>query len=152
MASAEEPELRPDSVFAGRYRIRSLLGEGGRKRTYLADDAILPRRVALALVRPGAARTDPAGTRREVEALALTGTHDNIVTFHDWGNAEGAEYLVFDYLPGGTLREYLSKRLDRGKPLSAEEVMRLGRQLARALSPAPAGHNGSCQRPATGRN
>jgi hypothetical protein len=132
--STEEAVLKPDSVFAGRYRIRRVLGEGGRKRTYLADDAVFPRRVALSLIKPAAALADPEGTRREAEALARAGSNENIVTFHDSGTAEGTEYLVFDYLPGGTLREYLAKRAERDKPLSIEEVMRLGRRLARALS------------------
>jgi hypothetical protein len=132
--STEEAALEHDSVFAGRYRIRRVLGEGGRKRTYLADDTVFPRRVALSLIKPAAALADPEGTRREAEALARAGSNENIVTFHDSGTAEGTEYLVFDYLPGGTLREYLATRAERGKPLSIEEVMRLGRRLARALS------------------
>ena len=134
MDSTEEATLKPGSVFAGRYRIRHPLGEGERKRTYLADDTVFPRRVALSLIKPAAALADPEGTRREAEALARAGSNENIVTFHDSGTAEGIEYLVFDYLPGGTLREYLAKRAERDKPLSVEEVMRLGRRLARALS------------------
>jgi hypothetical protein len=134
MSSAEELDLQAGTVFAGRYRILRLLGEGDRKRTYLAEDAVVPRRVALALIRSRAARADPEGTRREAEALAKAGSHDSVVTFHDWGTVEGTEYLVFDYLVGGTLREYLAKRRERGKPLSAEDVMRLGRQLGRALA------------------
>lgn len=133
MGDAEEPALQPGSVFAGRYRILRLLGEGERKRTYLAEDSMVPRRVALALIKPKAADADPEGTRREAAALAQAGTHDSVVTFHDWGIVEGTEYMVFDYLAGGTLRETLAKRYARGKPLSAEEVMLLGRQLARAL-------------------
>jgi hypothetical protein len=31
-------ELRPGEVFAGRYEIQQRLGEGDRKRTYLARD------------------------------------------------------------------------------------------------------------------
>jgi hypothetical protein len=134
MDSTEESVLEAGAVFAGRYRIVRLLGEGERKRTYLAEDTVVPRRVAVALIRLTAAQADPEGTRREADALAQAGTHDNVVTFHDWGIVEGTEYLVFDYLSGGTLREYLTKRAKRAKPLSAEDVMRLGRQLARALA------------------
>ena len=65
------------------------------------------------------------------------GTHDNVVTFHDWGVVEGTEYLVFDYLPGRTLRELPTKRAERGKLLPAEDVMRLGRQVARAEVAGP---------------
>src|SRR5450755_2057190 len=134
VGDAEDPVLQPGSVFAGRYQIVRLLGEGERKQTYLAKDTLFPRQVALALIRPEAARLDPEGTQREADALARAGTHDNVVTFHDSGIVEGREYLVFDYLQGGTLREYLAKRDERGRPLSAEEVMQLGRQLARALA------------------
>jgi serine/threonine protein kinase len=56
-------------VFAGRYKIVELLGEGDRKRTYLASDLNLDRQVALALIKPEAAQSDPAGTKREVEVL-----------------------------------------------------------------------------------
>src|SRR5258708_37130911 len=100
--------MKSSSVFAGRYRIRCLLGEGDRKRTYLADDTVFPRRVAVSLIKPAAALADPEGTRREAEALARTGSNENIVTFPDSGTAEGAAYLVFDYLPCRTLRASLA--------------------------------------------
>jgi serine/threonine protein kinase len=134
MASTQERVLDVGSIFAGRYRIRRLLGEGDRKRTYLADDTVFPREVALALIKPTAAADDPEGTRREVQALAKAGTNENIVTLHDSGTVDDIEYLVFDYLRGGTLREYMTKRAERNKPLSVEEVMRTGRRLARALA------------------
>ncbi len=54
-------ELKPGAVFAGRYKILRLLGEGDRKRTFLANDLNLDREVALALVKPEAARADPPG-------------------------------------------------------------------------------------------
>lgn len=134
MVSTSDDVLQVGSVFAGRYRIRGFLGEGDRKRTYLADDTVFPRRVALALIKSAAARDDPGGTRREAAALAKAGTNENVVTFHDSGTVEGADYLVFDYLPSGTLQEYLAERAGRNEPLSAEEVMQLGRRLARALA------------------
>lgn len=134
MGSTQEAVLPVGHLFAGRYRIRRFLGEGDRKRTYLADDTVFLREVALALIKHDAALNDPEGTRREAEALALAGRSDNVVTFHDSGTAEGTEYLVFDYLSGGTLREYLAKRAELGERLSAEEVMLLGRRLARALA------------------
>jgi serine/threonine protein kinase len=124
--------LGPDVEFAGRYRIVDLLGEGDRKRTYLAWDTRLKRRVALALIKPEAAIVDPSGTKREAETFGQTEGHDNIVTLYDQGIADGIEYLVFEYLSGGNLRDYL--RSQRESPLPIDEVMRFGRQLARALS------------------
>ena len=54
-----ETELARHSVFAGRYKIKSLLGEGDRKRTYLAEDRLLGRVVALSVIKPAAAQADP---------------------------------------------------------------------------------------------
>lgn len=123
------------TVIAGRYRLVHFLGEGDRKRTYLSEDTLLAgREVALALVKPEAAGSDPHGTLREVEAICQTGNHENIVTLYDQGIAEGIEYIVFEYLSGGNLRDYLTERKARREPLSADEVRRLGRQLARGLS------------------
>ncbi len=36
-------ELEPGEVFAGRYEVQRLLGEGDRKRTYLARDKKMDR-------------------------------------------------------------------------------------------------------------
>lgn len=85
MSTTQEAVLPVGSVFAGRYRIKSFLGEGDRKRTYLADDAVFPREVALALIKPDAAQSDPEGRRREAEALAPAGRNDNVVTFQTRG-------------------------------------------------------------------
>jgi serine/threonine protein kinase len=121
-------------AFAGRYRIIKLLGEGERKRTYLALDTNLERKVALSLIKPEAARADPGGTQREVEILCLAGSHDNIVTLYESGVFDGTEYLVLEFLPGGTLREYLNKMSRQNRRVPAADVMRLGRQMARAVS------------------
>src|SRR5947209_1831016 len=89
-STSSSPE--PGGVFAGRYRIISELGQGDRKHTFLAEDTVLTRKVALALVKPGAAEVDPDGTTREAKALAQVGSHDNIVTLYEQGTANGVEY------------------------------------------------------------
>jgi len=123
-----------DGVVAGRYRLIRLLGEGERKRTYLAEDTIVGRQVALAMVKPDALHSDPRGTAREVAAICQTGNHDNVVTLYDRGTADGSDYLVFEYLSGGNLREHLAQRRRNHESITPEELRRLGRQLARALS------------------
>src|SRR5260370_40207041 len=124
--------VAPGLAFAGRYQIIRPLGEGDRKRTYLALDTILDRHVALALIKPEAALLDSLGTKREAATLVQVGSHDNIVTLYDRGTAGALEYLVFEYLSGGTLREYLAAQEVHRLPV--DDVMRLGRQLAPALS------------------
>ncbi len=57
-------ELEQGSIFAGRYEIQRLLGQGDRKRTYLARDTKMGRLVAISFVKPEAILEDPEGTER----------------------------------------------------------------------------------------
>lgn len=124
--------LEIGAVFAGRYEVLRELGAGDRKRTYLAHDAKLDRQVAVSLVKPEAVLTDPEGTEREARVLGRIGSHPNVVSLYDFEiDRDGsAEYMVFEYLSGGTLTEYL-KRAGRQ---SLGDILRFGRQLCRGLS------------------
>lgn len=125
-------ELEIGSVFAGRYVVQGELGEGDRKRTYLAQDTKLGRQVAVSLVKPEAVLADPEGTEREAKVLGRIGNHANIVSLYDFEiDADGsAEYMIFEYLAGGTLTEYLKQT----GQLPLDDVLRFGRQLCRGLS------------------
>jgi serine/threonine protein kinase len=125
-------ELEPGEVFAGRYEVRRLLGEGGRKRTYLARDTKMNRLVAVSLVKPEGVLADPEGTEREAKVLGRIGEHDNIVSLYDYeiNIDRSVQYMVFEYLGGGTLTEYLQESGQR----SLYDILRLGRQLCRGLS------------------
>ncbi len=105
-------ELEPGEVFAGRYEIQRSLGQGDRKRTYVALDEKMDRLVAISFVKPEAAREDPEGTEREAKVLGRIGRHDNIVSLYDYdvGPDGSVEYMVFEYLSGGTLAEHLKRR------------------------------------------
>src|ERR1035441_8976938 len=87
-------ELEPGEVFAGRYEVQRLLGEGDRKRTFLARDMKMDRPVAISLVKPDAALSDPEGTEREAKVLGRIGEHDNIVSLYDYelGGGISAQY------------------------------------------------------------
>jgi serine/threonine protein kinase len=125
-------ELEIGAVFAGRYEVQRELGAGDRKRTYLAHDRKMDRRVAVSLVKPEAVLTDPEGTEREAKVLGRIGSHPNIVSLYDFEiDRDGsAEYMVFEYLGGGTLTAYLKQA---GRQ-SLDDLLRFGRQLCRGLS------------------
>lgn len=125
-------ELRPGELFAGRYEVQRELGSGDRKRTYLARDRKLDRHVAVSLVKPEALLTDPEGTEREAKVLGRIGSHPNVVSLYDFEiDRDGsAEYMIFEYLGGGTLTAYLKQAGQQ----SLDDILRFGRQLCRGLS------------------
>src|SRR5205085_12575273 len=99
----------PGSIGAGRYEIRSFLGEGGRKRVYQAYDRALDRDVALATIKTE--DLDAAGlerVRREAQAMGRLGDHPHVVTVYDIGEEEGRPYIVSQYMPGGSVEELVA--------------------------------------------
>src|SRR6202521_3032886 len=90
----------------GSYRIESVLGAGGMGTVYRALDTKLNRPVAVKLLSDELA--DAAARRRfQREAqMASSLNHPHILTVHDAGEIEGRQYLVTEYIDGGTLRDW----------------------------------------------
>jgi len=131
--SKSEPPLPPR--LGDRYDAVSLLGEGGRKRVYLAKDTRLGREVALAIYKSeGSDETSVERARREAEAMAKLGDHPNIVNVYDIGEENGSLYLISQYMSGGDLAE-LAGQANDGR-LSVREIVRIGTEVARALEHA----------------
>lgn len=126
----------PRSVGAGRYRVTGVLGEGGRKRVYLAQDTQLRREVAVAICKSdGLDPTALTRARREAEAMARLSDHPNVVPIYDIG-AEDDLYLVTQYMPGGDLEGRLAATEGRRLPIA--DAVRIGIEIARALEYAHA--------------
>jgi len=92
----------------GRYHILEQLGEGGMATVYKALDTRLERQVAVKVIRREALPPEMLGTvltrfEREAKSLARL-SHPNIIKVYDFGEYEGAPYLVMEYVPGGTLK------------------------------------------------
>ena len=86
----------PASLTAGRYRVVRFLGEGGKKRVYLAHDTpARPRRGLRPHQDRGARRGRRASAiRREAQAMGRLGDHPHIVTVYDIGEEAGQPYIV----------------------------------------------------------
>ena len=84
--------------FLGRYHILEQLGEGGMATVYKARDLNLERDVAVKVIRAenfGSAILERILKRFEREAKSLARlTHPNIVPILDYGEYNGAPYLV----------------------------------------------------------
>jgi branched-chain amino acid transport system substrate-binding protein len=115
----------------GRYHILQQLGEGGMATVYRAYDTRLDADVAVKVIRRSAFAPDQLEQvlkrfEREAKSLAKL-SHANIVGIIDYGDYEGAPYLVMEYLPGGTLKDKL------GQPIPSRDAARLLLPIARAL-------------------
>ena len=127
---AEPAPSHPSSFVAGRYRVERFLGEGGRKRVFLAHDTTLDRDIAFAQIRTEGL-DDLARERvmREAQSMARLGAHPNLVAIHDIGEENGNPHLVEEYMPGGTV----ASLLEDGTP-DVERTLAVATDVCRALS------------------
>src|ERR1700730_15637956 len=115
----------------GPYRLESQIGEGGMGSVYLALDTKLNRPVAIKFLSDDLA--DAAARRRfQREAqMASSLNHPHIVTVHDVGEFEGRQYLVTEFVDGGTLKEW-AKAERRAWPEIVELLIGVADALATA--------------------
>ena len=93
-------------VQIGPYKIEGLLGAGGMGEVFRAVDTKLNRPVAIKFL--SADLADTAARRRfQREAqMASSLNHPHILTVHDAGDFEGRQYLVTEFVDGGTLHTW----------------------------------------------
>src|SRR5262249_6411978 len=114
-ATPEQPQVEqlptdvPAEISGGRYRVKSFLGQGGRKRVYLADDSSSNREVAVALFdTEGVQAAIQARARREAEAMRKLGDHPHVVSVLDTGEEDGDPFIVSQFMPGGDVEGMLA--------------------------------------------
>ena len=116
----------------GPYEIISLIGAGGMGEVYRTKDTRLERTVAIKVLPERFSSDAEVRQRFEREAKTISSlSHPHICGLYDVGHQDGTDYLVMEYLEGGTLTE----RLARG-PLPTEQVLRYGIQMTDALDKA----------------
>ncbi|HYB94061.1 MAG TPA: protein kinase [Vicinamibacterales bacterium] len=104
------------AVVDGKYRVDSVIGQGGMGAVFKAWDVRLERPVAIKVIRAELI-ADPDSRmrfRRESQIVARM-QHPSIVTVFDYGTlADGAAFLVMEFVPGEDLRQLLRRegRLD----------------------------------------
>src|ERR687897_3107268 len=100
------PELAPDTIVDGRYRVLRRLGAGGMAEVYLAEDSQLGRQVALKLLHRRFAEDGDFVERFRREASAAAGLqHPNVVQVFDRGEWDGTYYIAMEFLPGRSLKQ-----------------------------------------------
>jgi serine/threonine protein kinase/tetratricopeptide (TPR) repeat protein len=130
------PSQGPDEIgWLAHYRILKVLGSGGMGMVLLAEDTQLARPVALKVIRPELGQTLDVRQRflREAKAMAKVRS-DYVVTVYQVGQANDTCYLAMELLEG----EPLDRWLDAVTIPPLDETLRIGRQIALALTAAHA--------------
>jgi eukaryotic-like serine/threonine-protein kinase len=124
-----------DAATFGPYRVTGLIGRGGMGVVYAAQHTLLGRPAAIKVLLPELSQKQDAVQRFFNEARAATAIrHPSIVEIHDFGwNAEGAAFIVMEYLEGETL----AQRSERAR-LRWQVALGIVRQIAGALAAAHA--------------
>ncbi|TPV95794.1 MAG: tetratricopeptide repeat protein [Myxococcales bacterium FL481] len=127
------PTPYPPNSLVGRYHVVRELGRGGMGVVYEAHDPDLDRRVAIKILSTSASGDSAIASRRlrrEAQAMAKL-SHPNLVPVFDVGAHDGHVYLAMEYMPGGTLRELLTR-----KQLRWHEIVDLYLAAGRGLAAA----------------
>jgi tetratricopeptide (TPR) repeat protein len=128
----QAPSPQPTSFVSGRYQVKKFLGEGGRKKVYLAHDEVLDRDVAFALIKIGKLDNDTrTRVSREARVMGRLGDHPNIVTIHDMGEHEGYLYIVIPIMPGGDVESLIEKSPEHR--LAIQQAVDIAKAICRGL-------------------
>lgn len=133
------PTLPTGTILQNRYRILSILGQGGFGRTYLAEDqGRFNEPCALKELTPAqgdeyALDKSKQLFQREAQILYQI-QHPQIPQFRATFEQDQRFFLVQDYVEGQTYRALLDQRRAQGVAFSEIEVLQLLRQLLPVLA------------------
>ena len=123
-------------VIDGRYRVESVLGEGGMGVVYAVTHAVLGKRFALKVLRGEKANDADTVARFVQEARSATTIgHPNIIGISDFGRLpDGTAYFVMEHLGGRSLTALMAEE----GALPEAQALHVVRQIAAALGAAHA--------------
>src|SRR3954464_14968269 len=115
----------------GSYLVREVLGQGGMGTVYLAEHAVIGKKVAIKVLKRDLAGHDSLVKRfiNEARAKEVVG-HAGIVDVLDFGTLpSGVPYLVMEYLQGDSL----AQRIAKGGPMTIEQAAAIAWETASAV-------------------
>ncbi len=121
-------------TLKGRYKIESLLGQGGMSAVYKGVDPNLRRPVAIKLIHSHLAADKDFIHRFEEEAAAVAGLrHPNIVQVFDFDHEDDYYYMILEYVTGESLQERLTTYHNAGQRMPLPEVVRVTALVCEAV-------------------
>ncbi|MGP1384256.1 MAG: protein kinase domain-containing protein [Thainema sp.] len=131
--------LAVGTVLQNRYRILSILGQGGFGRTYLAEDlGRFQERCAIKEFVPSQSDADFSDKAKELfqreAAILYQIQHPQIPQFRATFEQDGRLFLVQDYVEGKTYRALLNERIGQGTAFSEAEIYQFLQQMLPLLA------------------
>ncbi len=132
------PGDAPESVGDGRFEVVGFLGEGSRKRVYLARDAEESGRLVAVSVfnTEDLAATAQARARREAEAMEQLGDNRHVVAVLASGQDGDRPFIVSTFVEGGDLNDLLDSA--PGRRLAVARALEITADVAAGLEHAHA--------------
>jgi serine/threonine-protein kinase len=124
-----------NTVVADRYRLLSLLGEGGMGAVYKAEHIRMGKAMALKVLRGAFAREPGAVARFRSEAQIVSRlSHPHTIAVFDFGELPEGDgfYLAMEYVPGRDL----SVVLKEARTLPEARAVEIGQQILGSLAEA----------------
>jgi eukaryotic-like serine/threonine-protein kinase len=127
---ASTPDAWIGRVLEDRYRVTSVLGEGGFGVVLRAKHLTLGRDVAIKILQTPDGADPMARARFDRESSMLAAlAHPHIVAVSDFGMSDGTPFLVMELVEGESLRAMM----DRGA-ITPERALRIILQILKALA------------------
>lgn len=115
------------------FEVCGLIGTGSSAMVFKAFDPRLNRFVAIKVLLPHYAFHSPIRRRFEKEGKAIASVKDqNVIPVYSVDEYQGLPFIAMQYMPDGSLQDYIN----RNGPLSTEEVICIGVQVAGGLAAA----------------
>jgi len=131
---ARTPAL-PESLGDGRYRVQRFLGEGTRKRVFLARDTRLDSNVAVSVIKlEGLDAEALVRVRREAQAMGRLRDHPHVVAVFDISTESPEPYIVSQFMEGGAVSDLLAGA--EGRRLPVERAIDVARDVCLGLAHA----------------
>lgn len=114
-------------ILLGRYRLETMVAEGGFAQVWKAYDLELHRFVAIKFSKPNRIKS-AEGFIHEARRLAKL-NHPGIVSVYDVGRVDGSCFIISELIDGGTLEEKISN-----KNYTQDQAIEWVAQIADALA------------------
>ncbi|MEJ1239298.1 serine/threonine-protein kinase [Chryseolinea sp. T2] len=126
------PSFKKKYVYAGRYQLAELIGEGGFSEVWRASDAMTDDAVVALKIYAPERGLDEYGIKqfRKEYAIAFNLSHPHLMRVLHFDICHGSPYLIMPYLPHGSISKYLQSN----PPLTIKQIAAVMFQIGGALA------------------